>query len=74
MQRYGQKHQKMLKNGGFRQFVTPQDFFFKNRALSLLYPYGALTLCKKLEKSLGTGQKVPPGGGWRKLGGATKKG
>ena len=29
----------------------PKDFFFKNRALSLLYPYGALTSCKKLEKS-----------------------
>ena len=26
-------------------------FFFKNRAPSLLYPYGALTSCKKLEKN-----------------------
>ena len=34
----------------FSPFVTPQDFFFKNRTLSLLYPYGALTSCKKLEK------------------------
>ena len=39
------KHQKYPKNGGFPPFVTPLDFF-KNRALSLLYPYGALTSCK----------------------------
>ena len=32
--------------------LWPPGFFFKNRALSLLYPYGALTSCKKLEKSL----------------------
>ena len=44
------KHQKYPKNGGFSPFVTPQ-YFFKNRALSLLYPYGALTSCKKLEKT-----------------------
>ena len=31
------KHQKYPQNGGF------PPFFFKNRALSLLYPYGALT-------------------------------
>ena len=36
---------------GFPQIVTLQDFFFNNRALSLLYPYGALTSCKKLEKT-----------------------
>ena len=29
----------------------PQYFFFKNRALSLLYPYGALTSWKKLENT-----------------------
>ena len=46
------KHQKWPKNEGFPPFATPQDFFFKNRALSLLYPYGALTSCRKLEKSL----------------------
>ena len=46
------KHQKYPQNGGFPPFATPQDFFFKNRALSILYPYGALTSCKKLEKSL----------------------
>ena len=32
--------------------LRPPKIFFKNRALSLLYPYGALTSCKKLEKSL----------------------
>ena len=37
--------------GGVPQFVTIKDFSFKTRALSLLYPYGALTLCKKLEKT-----------------------
>ena len=45
------KPQKCPQNGVFPPFVTPQDFFFKNRALSLLYPYGALTSCKKLEKT-----------------------
>ena len=44
------KHQKYPKNGGFPPFVTPK-IFFKNRALSLLYPYGALTSCKNLEKN-----------------------
>ena len=46
MQSYGQKTSKMPQKWGFPPFVTPQDFFFKNRALSLLYPYGALTSCK----------------------------
>ena len=32
-------------------YLRPPTFFFKNRALSLLYPYGALTSCKKLEKN-----------------------
>ena len=45
------KHQKYPQNGFFPPFLTPQDFFFKNRALSLLYPYGALTSCKILEKT-----------------------
>ena len=40
------KHQKYPQNGGFPPFVTPQEFFFKNRAPSLLYPYVALTSCK----------------------------
>ena len=44
------KHQKYPQNGCFPPFVTPK-IFFKNRALSLLYPYGALTSCKKLEKT-----------------------
>ena len=44
------KHQKYPQNGGFPPFVTP-NIFFKNRALSLLYPYGALTSCRKLEKT-----------------------
>ena len=45
------KYQKYPQNGVFPPFVTTQGFFFKNRALSLLYPYGALTSCKKLEKN-----------------------
>ena len=44
------KHQKCPKNGGFPPFVTPQDLLFKNRAVSLLCSYGALTSCKKFEK------------------------
>ena len=47
------KHQKCPQNGVFPPFVTPQDFFFKNRALSLLYPYGALTSCTNLKKTNG---------------------
>ena len=46
---------KNIKNApkmGFFPICDPPRFFFKNRALSLLYPYGALTSCKKLEKSL----------------------
>ena len=46
---------RIFKNGPgifFFPTGTPQDVFFKNRALSLLYPYGALASCKKLEKSL----------------------
>ena len=48
----GKKHQKYPKNENFPPLVTPQDIFFKNQALSLLYPDGALTSCRKLEKSL----------------------
>ena len=44
------KHQKCPQNGGFPPFATP-EIFFKNRALSLLYPYGVLISCKKLEKT-----------------------
>ena len=50
--RYGQKTSKMPQKWGFSPICDPPRFFFKNRALSLLYPYGALTSCKKLEKSL----------------------
>lgn len=39
------------KRGVFPHLRPPKNFF-KNRALSLLYPYGALSSCKKLEKSL----------------------
>ena len=50
------KHQQYPQNGVFPQFVTP---FFKNRALSLLYPYGAVTSCKKLEKTNSSKHKAP---------------
>ena len=43
------KHQKCPQNGVFPQSLTPK-ILFKNPDLSLLYPYGALTSCKKLEK------------------------
>ena len=46
---------KYIKNTpkmGFFPHLCPQKIFFKNRALSLLYPYGALTSCKKLEKNI----------------------
>ena len=46
------KHQKYPHNGGFPPFVTTQVFILTNWALSLLYPYGALTACKKLEKTM----------------------
>ena len=48
-----EKYQKYPKNGGFPPFVTPQDFFFKNWALSLLFPYGALPSCQKTENTNG---------------------
>ena len=51
MQRYGQKTSKIPPKWGFSPICDPPRFFFKNRALSLLYPYGALTSCKKLEKT-----------------------
>ena len=44
---------KNIKNGlkmGVFPNLLPTMIFFKNRALSLLYPYDALTSCKKLEK------------------------
>ena len=48
MQRYGQKTSKIPQNG-VSPICDPQ-IFFKNWALPLLYPYGILTSCKKLEK------------------------
>ena len=45
---------KNIKNTSqicFSLICDPPRFFFKNRALSLLYPYGALTSCKKFEKN-----------------------
>ena len=45
---------KNIKNTpkvGFFPICDSRRFFFKNRALSLLYPYGTLTSCKKLEKT-----------------------
>ena len=51
------KHQKCPKNV-FSPFVTPQYFFFKNRALSLLYPYGALNSCKKIRKKQWTVSEI----------------
>ena len=47
----GCRDNKNAPKWGFPADVTPQDFFFKNQALSLLYLYGALTSCKKLEKT-----------------------
>ena len=40
----------MPQKWGFSPICDPK-VFFKNRALSLLNPYGALTSCKKLEKT-----------------------
>ena len=45
---------KNIKNApkrGVFPHCDPRVFFFKNWALSLLNPYGALTSCKKLEKT-----------------------
>ena len=41
----------MPQISGFSPICDPKRSFFKNRALSLLYPYGALTSCKKIEKT-----------------------
>ena len=51
MQRCRAKTSKMPLKWGFSPICDLPRFFFKNRALSLLYPYGALTSCKKLEKT-----------------------
>ena len=44
------KHQKSPQKGFFPPFATPEDFFSKIGLCP--YPCGALTSCKKLEKSL----------------------
>ena len=43
---------KNIKNA-FRIGGDPLRFLFKNGALLLFYPYGALTSCKKSEKTNG---------------------
>ena len=45
------KTSKSPRKWGFSPICDPSRFSPKNRALSLLYPYGALTSCKKLEKT-----------------------
>ena len=50
------KHEKCPQNGFF-PYITPQ-IFFKNRALPLLYPYGAPTSCKKSEKTKVTNKQT----------------
>ena len=47
MQRYGQKHKNATKMG-LCPTCDPQ--FKKNRALSLLHPYGAQASCKNYKK------------------------
>ena len=41
----------MPQKWDFSPICDAPRFFFKNRALSLLYPYGTLTSCKELEKT-----------------------
>ena len=58
MQRYGQQTSKIPQKWVFSPICDPPKIFFKNRALSLLYPYGALTLCKTLEKNQCTASEI----------------
>ena len=51
MQRCVQKTSKMPQKWGFSPICYPPRFFFKNSALSLLYPYGTPTSCKKIRKN-----------------------
>ena len=53
-----EKNTKNAPKMGFSPFVTPK-IFFKDGALSLFYPYVALTSCKKLEK-MGMGDYIGP--------------
>ena len=41
------KHRKYPKNGFFPHLWSPK-IFFQKQALSLLYPYGAITSCNGL--------------------------
>ena len=50
MPKYGKKYKNAPKMWAFPHSWPPR-FFFKIRALSLLYHYGALTSCKRLEKT-----------------------
>ena len=53
MQRYGQKTSKNApKMGVSHPFVTPEFFFSKIGLLSLLYPSGTLTTCKKFDRPM----------------------
>ena len=45
------KTTKMHQKWGFSPNCDPQDFFQKSGSDTFLYPYGALTSCKKLEKN-----------------------
>ena len=45
--------QKSTKNKGFSPIVTKSQIFSKIGLLSLLYPCGVLSSCKKLEKTSG---------------------
>ena len=47
---WAKKIKKCPQNGGFSSLVTPK-IFLENPALSLLYPYGTPTSCKKSEKT-----------------------
>ena len=47
MQRYGQKTSKIPSKWEFSPICDPLRFFFR---VSLLYPFGDVTSCKKLEK------------------------
>ena len=51
MQRYGQNTSKIAQKWCFSPICDPPRFFSKNWALSLFYTYGALTSCKKLDKT-----------------------
>ena len=51
IQSYGQKTSKMPQKWRCSPICDPQIFFSKIGLLSLLYTNGALTLCKKLEKT-----------------------